>query len=300
VWAAGTITIGRRDSVDDSGSLGFRSDGVTVGIDRAFGEHMVLGVAGGYGWSDTDTGEESTLDGSQRSLAAYGLWRGSRHLFVDGMLGVGDIDFDIARWSGVAADTAHARRGGHQLFGTLTFGYEHAGEHLTLTSYGRYEASRTTLDAYAESGLGIYDLRYGRQTMDDSGVALGIEGRHRFATPSADWRPYWLVEYRSALQSRSDVGINYVVQPVASDYVLSLRNSFDDALSVGAGLEVDLPRDWQLALQFRHEQAGSNRAESYGLQLSWGKPATMSPTVVEAQLQDPREAGKRAPWQRQP
>jgi hypothetical protein len=298
VWAAGTITIGRRDPFAGTGKLGFRSDGLTIGFDHGFGEHLVMGVAGGYGWSDTDSGDASTLDGRQRSLAAYGLWRGEDHGFVDGVVGVGNLDFDIARWSEVAATTARARRSGDQVFGALTFGYEHAGEHMTLTSYGRYDASRTTLDAYAESGLGIYDLRYGRQAVDDSGVALGIEGRHRFETASMGYRPYWLVEYRNALQSRSDVGINYVVQPVASDYVLGLRSSFDDALSVGVGLDMDLPRGWQLALQFRHEQAGSNRAESYGLQLTWGNPGAMLPQVaMQDPMQDPRAPDNLQPRQ---
>ncbi|MGH8083934.1 MAG: autotransporter domain-containing protein [Lysobacter sp.] len=271
-WTAGTITIGRRDPGNDLGELDFRSEGLTVGYDHGFGENALVGVAGGYGWSDSDTGATSTLDGRQRSLMAYGLWRSERHGFVDGVLGIGSLDFDIVRWSEAVGTHAQARRNGDQVFGSLTYGYEHTGEHLTLTSYGRYDTSRTELDAYAESGLGLYDLSYGRQTVEDSGLAVGIEGRHHFATASVGYRPYWLVEYRNGLKNRSDLDINYVLYPVANDYVLGLQGSFDDVLSIGAGFDVDLPRGWQLSLLFQREQAGDNRADTYGLQLGWTSP----------------------------
>lgn len=279
MWVAGTITVSKRDATADSDKVRVHSDGVTVGFDHAMGDRLVFGVAGGYGWSDADSGSDSTLEGSQRSMAAYALWRGGRNLFVDGMLGIGELRFDIARWSEAAGATARARRDGEQRFATLTFGYEHAGEHVALTGYGRYETSRTTLDPYAESGLGAYDLRYGEQAIDDSALAVGFEGRYDFATPTMDWRPYWLVEYRGSLQGRSDVGINYVLQPVGSDYVLGMRNTFAEALSMGAGLDLALPRGWQLGFQFRREQSDSGSADSYGMQLKWGGSGALMPGV---------------------
>lgn len=128
-----------------------------------------------------------------------------------------------------------------------------------------------------------------------SGLALGIEGRHRFDTRTVDYRPYWLVEYRNALANRSDVAINYVLLPVASDYVLGLRNSFDDTLSIGAGLDMDLPRGWQLSLLYRHEQAGGSRADSYGLRLNWGSQGVVAAAQAMAAFRDPDPATMRQP-----
>ena len=37
-------------------------------------------------------------------------------------------------------------------------------------------------------------------------------------------RPFWMVEWRQALQNQSAAGINYVVLPRGSDYMLALRS----------------------------------------------------------------------------
>lgn len=272
VWTAGVITVGNQDARGSSGGMDFRSDGVTLGIDRRVGTHAVFGLAGSLGWHDTEfDGSTSQVDAEQRSLAMYGLWRGGEHWFVDGLAGLGRLDFDLARWSVAVDSTGTARREGEQRFAALTVGYAHTSQSLTLTGYGRGDTSRTTLDGYQENGLGIYDLRYGEQRVDNSGVALGIEGRHRIRGASRDFHPYWLFEYRQALEDSSTVGINYAVTPVANDYVLGLRSYHDDALLLGAGVDMELPHGWALSLLYRREQAADLDANSFGLRLSWGQ-----------------------------
>src|SRR5690606_7016536 len=54
VWSAGSIIQGERDARGASEGFKFRSDGVSFGVDRAVGEALVLGAAGGMGWNDTD------------------------------------------------------------------------------------------------------------------------------------------------------------------------------------------------------------------------------------------------------
>ena len=101
-------------------------------------------------------------------------------------------------------------------------------------------------------------------------VSAGLEGRHEWLTSSGAMRPWWTLEYRQAIENRSDVGINYVVLPEASDYVLGLRSFADDGVVLGLGLDITITRGWQLALMGRHERVrGIGRATSFGLQLSW-------------------------------
>ena len=57
-------------------------------------------------------GRPSTVDADQRSLAVYGLWRRGEHLFVDGLLANGRLDFDLTRWSELANASAQATRSG--------------------------------------------------------------------------------------------------------------------------------------------------------------------------------------------
>lgn len=279
VWTAGTITIGDRSGRSGSDGFDFRSDGITAGIDWRISERFLLGVAGGRGWNDSGLDDDrSRLAADQKSLALYGLWRFGSNLFLDGSFGVGNLDYDIRRHSDVAGKDALAKRSGDQAFGTLTFGVEHAGTAVNLTGYGRFDASHTTLDAYRESGLGIYDLSYDRQTIDNSTLALGVEASYLIATASGPMRPYWLLEYRDALRNRSDVGLNYVVQPVASDYVLALRSFNDSVLVFGAGIDMDVSTRWKLSFRYRREHAANvGSSDSLGLQISYSPTGSDAP-----------------------
>jgi len=272
-WASGTATFGKSGRV---GGYDFQTDGITLGADRAVGEHLLLGVAGSLARNDSDLdGTASRLKADQRSLALYGLWRRGEHLFVDGMLATGRLDFDIRRWSDDAGALGTAVRDGEQWFGSLALGYEHRGERMALTGYGRFDASRTTLDAYREYGLDLYDLAYRRQEVENSTFALGIEGSYQVGGANGRYRPFWTLEYRQAIDDKGEASMNYVVWPHPTDYRLGMQSYNDNALSLAAGLDVKLRPGWLLSLLFGHEQA-SNRTQgsTLGLRLSYGQPSS--------------------------
>lgn len=268
-WASGTATFGKSGR---AGGYDFQTDGITLGVDRAIGDAVLVGVAGSLARNDSDLdGNASELKADQRSLAVYGLWRAGEHLFVDGMLATGTLEFDIRRWSDDVAALGTAARDGEQWFGSLAFGYEHRGERMALTGYGRYDASRTTLDAYREYGLDIYDLAYRRQVVENSTVALGVEGSYQFGGATGRYRPFWNLEYRQALEDKGEAVMNYVVWPHPTDYRLGMQSYNDNALSLSAGLDVKLRPGWLLSLLFGHEQASnSTQGSSIGLRLSYG------------------------------
>lgn len=271
-WASGTATFGKSGRV---GGYDFQTDGITLGADRAFGEHLLLGVAGSLARNDSDLdGTASRLKADQRSLALYGLWRRGEHLFVDGMLATGRLDFDIRRWSDDAGALGTAARDGEQWFGSLALGYEHRGERMALTGYGRFDASRTTLEAYREYGLDLYDLAYRRQEVENSTFALGIEGSYQVGGANGRYRPFWTLEYRQAIDDKGEAAMNYVVWPHPTDYRLGMQSYNDNALSLAAGLDVKLRPGWLLSLLFGHEQASnSTQGSTLGLRLSYGQPS---------------------------
>ena len=271
LWSAGAMTFGDRDGRSGSEGFDFRSDGITVGADWRINDDFLFGLAGGFGWNDTRLDEaRSRLDANQRSLSAYALWRHGDHFFIDGNIGWGKLDFDITRWSAVADATATAQRDGTQTFGSLTMGYDHSSGGMNLTGYGRVDGSRTRLDQYREFGLGIYDLSYGKQTIQNSGVAVGLEGSYLFAESSDQLRPYWMVEYRDAFENKSDVSLNYVVMPVSTDYTLGLRSYGDNAFTYGAGVDMTIAPSWRLSVLLRREHAADQRANSsIGLMISF-------------------------------
>ncbi|MGG2101888.1 autotransporter domain-containing protein [Stenotrophomonas sp. NRRL B-14846] len=269
IWASGSANYGTGAG---HSSYDFRTDGLTIGVDRAFGTQFLFGVAGSLGRNNSDMeGSDARVKSDQRSLAAYGLWRGGEHLFVDGVVATGTLDFDTRRWSADAAAFAQGRRDGDQWFGSLAMGYEHRDGGMTLTGYGRIEASRSTLDSYRESGAGLYDLVYRQQVVRNSAVALGLEGAYLSSDPEARVRPFWSIEYRQALDDKGDAYLNYVMGPRAQDYQLRMQSYNDHALSIAAGMDVRLQQGWFMSLLLGHEQTrGSSRATSIGLRLGYG------------------------------
>lgn len=275
LWLAGTATFGKTGRNGRSGGgFDFNTGGITLGADRAVGENVLFGLAGSWGKQGTDfDGTPSKVDADQRSLAVYGLWRLGEHLFVDGLLANGQLDFDLARWNEAANASAYATRAGEQWFGALTFGYEHrSASGLSLTGYGRYDGHRATLDGYRERGLDAYDLAYGRQRVDNSALAVGLEGSLTFKRERLDWRPHWRIEYRGALENRGDVAMNYVQRPQGTDYVLAMRSYNDDMLSIGAGMDLQLDNGWLFGLLLGREQGrNAMRSTSIGLQVRYGQ-----------------------------
>ncbi|WP_449446123.1 IPT/TIG domain-containing protein [Thermomonas brevis] len=276
VWTAGNIVLSQHDGRPGRDGFDLRSDGITLGADRAFGD-FVFGGALGAGWSDADFADaRSGQSATQKAFTAYGVWRGDDHWYVDGLLGWGRLDFDLSRWSDTANALASGRRKGDQLFGALSLGYTQQGERMALTGYGRVEASRTTLDAYRESGLGIYDLVYREQSINDSALALGLEGRWRMRAI----QPYWSLEYRDALSNGTDAAINYVIAPADADYLLGLRSIANRMWTLGAGFDMQLRSGWQLSFQYRREQASEVTGNSFGLRFTLGamQPFGAAPT----------------------
>jgi len=284
-WASGTATFGKSGR---AAGYDFQTDGLTLGADRAIGENLLVGVAGSLARNDSDlNGSTSRLKADQRSLAVYGLWRNGDHLFVDGMLATGRLDFDIRRWSEDAGATGTAARDGDQWFGSLGLGYEHRGERMALTGYGRVDASRTTLEAYREVGLDIYDLAYRRQVVENSAVAVGVEGSYQFGGDAGRFRPFWTLEYRQALEDKGEAAMNYVVWPHPTDYRLGMQSYNDNALSLSAGLDVKLRPGWLLSLLFGHEQASnSTQGSRLGLRLSYGQPSSGGTPSADSGLSD--------------
>ena len=298
-WTGGAINTGERKSRGNNDGYDFHSDGVTFGADTRVGKDVLLGVAVGGGWSDTDVGANgSTVDARQRALTVYGLWHASDALFLDGQLAVGRLDYDLRRWSGIADRMGIAQRDGSQVFGSLTFGYESSNASRRLTSYGRIDAGRTTLDAYRETGLGIYDLDYREQTFEQRSVAVGVEGSHNVKVDWArDVRPYWQLEYRNDFSQRSDAGINYVIAPADEDYRLSLKPWASSNWNVGFGADFAFGNGVIVTALLRHElNVGMGSNTTVGLQFSLdfgGNGHGANAGVQDATLQIPQAASKK-------
>ncbi|MGG6461877.1 putative Ig domain-containing protein [Solilutibacter silvestris] len=270
-WLGGSIVYGQRSGMPGREGYDLRSDGISFGIDHAFGDY-VFGAALGSGWGNTDFDDgRSKQDAKHRAFTLYGLWRGSEHWYAEGLMGWGQLDFDLQRWSNVANAMASARRKGDQQYGSFSIGYTQRNDSYELTGYGRVEGNRTTLDAYRENGLGIYDLTYRRQRIETSLAAVGIEGSYHGKLGRHAIRPFWSLEYRDALGNSGNAAINYAVQPSANDYLLALHGYADRMWALGGGFDLELARGWQMSFQYRREEYNGLRNNVFGLRVVFGQ-----------------------------
>lgn len=270
-WMSGTATFGNSGQ-QRGGSFDFNTDGISLGVDRSFGDNGLLGMAASLGRNRTRfDASPSRMDADQYSLAMYGLWRAGEHLFVDGVVAQGQLDFDVARWSSVAGTMALGQRDGSQTFGALTFGYQQQHGAYSLSGYGRFDGSRSRLDGYREHGLGVHDLAYAEQTVSNSGLAVGFDGSYSWQGERVSLRPFWKLEYRQSLSNTGDAWMNYVQQPSAGGYVLDMQAYADNMVTAAAGFDVKTNRGWLISLLFGRDQ-GSNSAasNSVGLRISYG------------------------------
>ncbi len=282
-WMSGTATFGNSGQ-QQGGSFDFNTDGISLGVDRSYGDNGLLGMAASLGRNRSRLDNSpSRMDADQYSLAVYGLWRAGEHLFVDGVLAQGRLSFDIARWSDDANAVAVGQRDGNQTFGALTFGYQQQHGATTLSGYGRFDGSQSHLDGYREHGLQAYDLVYARQTVRNSGLALGFDGSYSWQGERLQLRPFWKLEYRQSLSNNGDAWMNYVQQPSTDGYLLKMQGYADNMLTAGLGLDMQTRNGWLISLLFGRDQ-GSNSASSnsVGLRVSYGKGGAGSGNVGAA------------------
>src|SRR5690606_27108481 len=179
-WSGGFVSFGTND--DGAINLDHTLVGVSAGVDYRFTPQLTAGFGVGYGRDVTEAGSNDTESRAEAfSLAAYGSYRPVPGFFLDGLDGYSTMTFDSVRYVTTTGEFATGPRGGDQLFASLSAGYEFRNEGLLISPYGRLSGSHSTLDAFTETGAGMWNLIYGQQTIDTLSGTLGL--RFQYAIP---------------------------------------------------------------------------------------------------------------------
>jgi hypothetical protein len=89
-WVAGNAWFGRLDGSGERTGSEFSTDGVTLGVDRRFGDRLAAGIAAGFAREDTDVGAAGTRSKAKAgSVAAYGSYQVGPRTYIDALLGYG-------------------------------------------------------------------------------------------------------------------------------------------------------------------------------------------------------------------
>jgi len=270
-WIEGVATFGTRDASGGLGGSEFSSDGVTVGVDKRYSDQMALGMGLGYARDKTMIGTDGSINRAKGySLAVYGSYQPTPTTFVDGLLGIGSLDFDTTRYVAPISDFAYGQRTGSQVFGSLSGGYEFRNGNLLVSPYGRIDFSTDRLNDSTETGAGAYALRYVRQTSTSIQGAVGMRAESIHAADFGYVVPRARVEYRHEFRSSGDSYIQYADQLGGPLYRLASPGGPRDSALLGLGSDFILRDGLTLSVEYQLSHSFA-KASTHALRLRLSK-----------------------------
>ncbi|MEQ1629094.1 MAG: fibronectin type III domain-containing protein [Gallionella sp.] len=250
LWAAGNLRFG---TVTQAGTnTQFVTDGVSIGADKRINRNLTLGMGVGYARDNSTIGTDGTNSkATGTSLAGYASYLMDAGTYLDGILGVGKVNFDTKRFVTVANSFARATRQGDQLFGSLAYGYEYRDDGVLWSPYGRYDFSFDRLNASTETGAGVNALSYASQSVHTGNFAFGMRGQ------TAHQTEYGLVQPRARLEyqhNTSVIGPTTVAYAdlMATQYALAGTSRNSNSVVIGLGSDFLMSDTWKLGIDYQH------------------------------------------------
>ena len=264
-WSDGFINNGSthtRGARDNS----FTTLGLSAGIDYRLSPTAIAGVGIGYGNDRSDIGDNKTRsDADAIGIATYLSLNVAPQVFVDGLLGYNRISFDSRRYiTGSNDDYAKGSRDADQLFASLTTSYEYRQGPLSLTPYGRLNASTTRMDAFRESGGGIYGLSYDEQRQQNFTSFIGLRTGYDVPTRLGVMTPKVGLAWGHNFSGSSDYKMRYTDQGDDSILYRFKPDPLDsDFANLDLGLDFNLGRAWQMGFSYKTALGSDERSDTF-------------------------------------
>ena len=268
-WAGGTVDLGHGGPAGGA-RRDFVSVDLTTGVDYRFSDRFAAGLAFGYGSDGSDIGGNGTASrGTAWSATLYGSFQATPSLFVDALAGYGSFSFDSRRYDAGAGAFATGRRGGEQVYGSLTAGYETVFGIFRLTPFARLSASSSRLDPFTETGAGIYSLTFGPQSVASLAGAFGIRGATDIPTDFGTVSPRFRLDYTHEFEGGGGVAVGYAAPPGAA-YGVNTPPFARDLLSIGVGVDFRLAGAATIGLDYAGSfgLGGGGESHAFGLSVS--------------------------------
>ena len=269
LWLAGSANFGTRTATGARSGLDFTTSGISMGADRRFGDQLVLGAGLGFARDRTDIGSDGSYSRARGySGVLYGSYQPSARTFIDGLIGLGSLDFKTRRVVTVISDTASSDRKGRQVFGSLAGGVEYRDNGVLLSPYARLDYSSDRLNQVSETGAGLYALNYGSQTTPSIQGVLGLRAESVHTTSFGYAAPRLRAEYRHDFQGERQTSIGYA-DSVGGRFGLSTGAISRNTIVLGIGSEFVYRGGWSLGIDYQLEHATSfGRDSSQGIKFT--------------------------------
>jgi large repetitive protein len=262
-WAGGAIDIGTRDATTDRAKVTATTAGLSAGADIKLAEGVLVGLGGGYGNDLSRIGTAAQVRGKSTIYAAYASIQPGENLFVDGMVGRGQLDFTTRRIAAAVDRTALGKREGNYTVAALSLGIDRAGGALTWSLYGRGEYMGADLDAYAETGADRYNLRFDARRLKSFIGTLGGTIQYRQKTGFGSATPRLRAEWGHEFADVDAQWLDYADIPGAAIYALQSNGWKREQIQLSLGVRLDILKSgWSFDVETglragRGEKAGT-------------------------------------------
>jgi uncharacterized protein YhjY with autotransporter beta-barrel domain len=266
LWAGGAIEIGTRNETTDRSKITATTAGLSGGADIKLADGIIVGVGGGYGNDLSRIGTAAQVRGTSSLLAAYASILPVDGLFIDGMLGRGQLDFTTRRF--VAAVNAEARgsRDGSYTVAALSLGIDRGDGPLQWSIYGRGEYLDADLNAYTESGAGRYNLRFDAREVRSVVGTIGGRLQYRQKVGFGSITPRLRAEWNHEFADIDPQWLDYADIPGAAFYSLSGNGWSREQIQLNLGTRFDLLAS-RWSLDFETGWRGGQGGQAGTLQL---------------------------------
>ncbi len=237
-WVSGVANFGKRVATSERGQLDFTTDGISAGVDRRFSSKLAAGVGVGFARDRTEIGTDGSRSRARSaSVAVYSSYHPTQNTFVDGLIGVGTLDFKTQRYVTPIDAFASGDRKGSQLFASLAGGYEYRSKGFLLSPYLRLDYTSDKLKQSTESGAGQYALTYFSQTTPSLQAVAGLRAESLAQTNYGWATPRARIEYRRELQGDRDASLAYADLTGGPRFAFSTGAVVRNSLLVGIGAD---------------------------------------------------------------
>lgn len=255
-WVGGVAQFGRREADGSLGAFDFTTRGLSAGVDRRFGDRVVLGVGLGAARDRTEVGADGSGTRARgASGVIYGSFQPTASTFIDVLAGGGKLDLEARRFVEPIATTLETDRDGRQVFASVAVGYEHRRNGVVFAPYGRLDYSRDTLDAVTETGGAPYALAYSGQSASWMRGALGLRAEATIATRFGWATPRLRAEYRRHFRGSRTTDIAYADLLDGPRYSFSSDASERSAMALGLGADFVFRNGLTLGLEYGYQRA---------------------------------------------
>ena len=239
VWTTGSVMFGGAN-ISSPGvvtKIHLTLSGLTAGVDAKFMEGVKGGFAMSYSGGASDIGDDgSRMNSHGITGSLYASWRLKDRIFLDGLVGYGDMAFSSRRNETNAVGLLAGERRGKLLFGSLAFSYDAVMGRLKFSPYGRLDLMEATLNGYAETGDANWALSYGKANLSSQRLALGLRGEYGIEQPWGLLSPTWRLEYRRLMSGELTQTMGYATQ-TSDAYALTTTPADRDMVSATLGLK---------------------------------------------------------------